>query len=166
MWEYVRKQTEIYSWAQDAAYLPHFTIQSLNKINKGQLETGEMADTVPDLDHEFNFLFLSVSQRLNNHLQECGILQCVHLTWSCRDSVSAPIPANFVVLGIICCTAFLKKTKLRTLSSPGRLLAPLCCLHVGTGANFSTTLRADWEIGPGSFSFFVMKKRKNIRCGF
>lgn len=96
-------------WTQGVAYLPHFTIQSLNKINKDQMETDEMSDAVPDLDHEFSFLFLSVSQRSNNHLQECGIFQCVLLKWSCRDEGSALIPVNFIVPGIICCFVFLKK---------------------------------------------------------
>lgn len=93
---------------QGIAWLPHFPVQPLN-INKGQLETSEMSGVVPDLDHGFSFLFLSMSQRSNNHLQECGMFQCVHFTWSCTDGVSALIPPNFVFPGVICCLVFFEK---------------------------------------------------------
>lgn len=90
--ENIRKQTEICSWVQGVAWLPHFTVQSLN-INKGQLEPGKKSDAVPDLDRGFSFLFLSVSQRSDNHLQECGMFQHEHFIWLCINGVNALIPA-------------------------------------------------------------------------
>lgn len=49
-----------------------FHCSVLEKISEGQLKTVEMQDSLPGVNSEFNFLSLAVSQRSNNHLQECG----------------------------------------------------------------------------------------------
>lgn len=49
-----------------------FHCSVLEKISEGHLKTIEMEDSLSGMDSEFNFLSLAVSQRSNNHLQECG----------------------------------------------------------------------------------------------
>lgn len=112
-------------------------------------------------------IFINVP-KVNNHLQECGISQCLQLTWSCRGGVNAPIPANSrnnLSFGDIC---LFKKALLKTLSSPSRLLAPLCYLHFSTGTDFSTTVSWSW-LGNWSrhlFLFYSKTKKVNIKSGF